>query len=140
MALERQNGELQGVIDKANHAFELLKTLPIEDALNYLRHIRSAANPLAALNLMANGLKRPRQLSELETARNVVPPVQSGLEYELMVSHPMSYPTLLPVVLSATDTDRMLRVPGCGQERSADLRFAILSSAPMMNSERCQMR
>jgi hypothetical protein len=79
-----------------------LKSLPEQDALDLLDRLREAAEPSDALTL------HEKPIAERSTAPQLVAPTQSSLEFELMIQHPISYPTLISTELPFRNPEHLL--------------------------------
>ncbi|GKT95821.1 C6 zinc finger domain containing protein [Colletotrichum tofieldiae] len=84
---------------------EMLKGAPDDEALealNFLRFSNEPANVGSALRSYDVGL------SQVALNRAILPPTQTSLEFELMMRHPLAYPTWAPVQPSKLDLEFLL--------------------------------
>ena len=95
--------ELDTLKHRSNAMEELIDHLrytPKDIAQMILERLRVTSDPALVLrSVQGDMLGHP--ISEITTARGVLPAMQSGLELELMVRHPVAYPTLPPAPESA---------------------------------------
>ncbi|KAI1009715.1 hypothetical protein LB504_002987 [Fusarium proliferatum] len=121
---------LAGILKEPGTLSNLLTTLPYHDALELLNMIRemprdpqSEPEPQsrAAKSVSASASSSsPSSLSlpppwspspsppQCNNAGSLLPPTSSGLEFELMVRHPIAYPILLPVTVSSLPLRELL--------------------------------
>ncbi|WQF75242.1 Putative zn(2)Cys(6) fungal-type DNA-binding domain-containing protein [Colletotrichum destructivum] len=84
---------------------EILKGLPEDEAFEGLQLLRTGNDPaLICLALRGNDAG----LSSAVLNRAILPPKQSSLEFELMMRHPVAYPTWPPPRSSKADLDFLL--------------------------------
>ncbi|GKT54122.1 C6 zinc finger domain containing protein [Colletotrichum tofieldiae] len=84
---------------------EMLKGAPDDEALealNFLRFSNEPADVGSALRSYDVGL------SQVALNRAILPPTQTSLEFELMMRHPLAYPTWAPVQPSKLDLEFLL--------------------------------
>lgn len=96
MVLKRENEALRRRSETLEELVKHMVCMPEDIAQVILWRLRTTSNPLLVLQSI-RGETLSDQLSEQATARGILPLVQSGLEFELMVRHPVSYPTLDPL-------------------------------------------
>jgi hypothetical protein len=89
--------DLQNKVERHEEFLDHLKSIPEEDAIRLLRGLKSTDDPGSGLPLTTHGLSKSRRLSEHKTARAVLPPVRTSLEFELTVLHKIMYPALTPL-------------------------------------------
>ncbi|KUI52891.1 Nitrogen assimilation transcription factor nit-4 [Cytospora mali] len=89
--LRRENEVLKRMVEDSDGTIERLKTLPEDEALALFRRFRAAAGEGSNNNVI--------------TAGSIAAPLQTSLEFELMIRHPISYP-----VVALVDSP-MLTVP-----------------------------
>ncbi|KAJ9129334.1 hypothetical protein NKR23_g12559, partial [Pleurostoma richardsiae] len=97
-SLRRENDNLKSSAEIVDQ----LKSLPEQDALDLLDRLREAAEPSDALTL------HEKPIAERSTAPQLVAPTQSSLEFELMIRHPISYPTLISTELPFRNPEHLL--------------------------------
>ncbi|EXJ68129.1 uncharacterized protein A1O5_08744 [Cladophialophora psammophila CBS 110553] len=90
--LKRENDALRQRSDQLEEFLDLLKNSPMDLAQMSLLKLRHA-DPASVVGLLRAGDPR-NPLSEQKTARAYLPPIQSDLEFERMVRHPVAYPML----------------------------------------------
>ncbi|KAK1974272.1 hypothetical protein LZ30DRAFT_740954 [Colletotrichum cereale] len=84
----------------------MLKRVPDDDALEALQLLRSGNNPAQ----VASALRRyDVGFSQVALNRAILPPPQSSLEFELMMRHPISYPTWAPIQPTNLDLEILLQ-------------------------------
>lgn len=94
-ALVKEIDTLRGNVTALEHFFARLRTTPEQEAHEIMHKLRASTSAdLYAVLKSINHNPVPSQPSECETARGVLPPMQSESEFELMVRHPHAYPTL----------------------------------------------
>ncbi|OBR09654.1 C6 zinc finger domain containing protein [Colletotrichum higginsianum IMI 349063] len=84
---------------------EILKRVPEDEALEGLRLLRTGNDP-ALISSALRGYDAGLSLAALNRAS--LPPIQSSLEFELMMRHPVAYPTWQPFQPSKLDLDFLL--------------------------------
>lgn len=90
-AARRENGELRRRLVESSELLARLKGLPEPDALSLLQRLRLASRPASGLTGLAVEALDSDMAEENE---QTAPPPQSSLEFELMIRHPIAYPTL----------------------------------------------
>ena len=86
--LKRENEILRHRRAELDDLFSRLKSLPDNDSIELLRHLRAGWSPLV--------IKNPfdiQQISEHDIARSALSATNTRLEHELAVSHSSSYPS-----------------------------------------------
>jgi hypothetical protein len=94
--------------DSQRELLQLLRRLPEAQAVALLHQIRDRKG----LSDLFMSQKAPRlgiTLSQHRTARAVLPPTQTSIEFELMMRHPIAYPTLLPVEAHFISVDDLIK-------------------------------
>lgn len=105
MALRREVGELK----KNAKLFDNLVSLPENAAIALLRRLRSPSlDPTLAKAAVGNIVSG----TGLSLAALLPPPIQSSLEFELMMRHPISYPYPAPVAQSWGKDRKLVPEPG----------------------------
>ncbi|GKT51661.1 uncharacterized protein ColSpa_11842 [Colletotrichum spaethianum] len=83
----------------------MLKRVPDEQALEALKLLRTGNEPAE----VGSALRRyDVGLSQVALNRAILPPTQTSLEFELMMRHPLAYPTWAPVEPSKLDLEFLL--------------------------------
>jgi len=83
----------------------LLRTAPHDEAVELLRALRATASRSDE----GGAPNRTLTLSEQDVSRALLGLTQDGLEFELMVRHPVSYPALFPVQVASLPWEALLR-------------------------------
>lgn len=83
----------------------LLKDIPDEDVLEAVQLLRSGNHP-AEVGSVLRGYDAG--LSQIALNRAILPPTQTSLEFELMMRHPIAYPTWAPFLPSKQDLEYLL--------------------------------
>ncbi|KAK2001149.1 hypothetical protein LX36DRAFT_629265 [Colletotrichum falcatum] len=85
---------------------EVLKRVPDDEALEALRLLRTGNDPAE----VGSALRRyDVGLSQVALNRAILPPIQTSLEFELMMRHPLAYPAWAPVQPTKLDLEFLLR-------------------------------
>lgn len=101
--LKRQHDEAAERMEHVSEVLQLLRTVPDDKAHQLFSFIRSADDPMKAVLSLRYSLFRSSALSDHATARAMLPPTRTGLEYELQMLFPTSYLVLSPLDLHDTD-------------------------------------
>lgn len=94
-----QEIEIRSRLREVEDAMTFLKSVPNEQAEDLLKFIKASSDPIAALCSLhqgVQGIPRSPALSNYKATRATFPQA-SQLAYELSLSHPTSYPILVPV-------------------------------------------
>ena len=105
VVLRRQIDLLQQELKDQQELLDYLKSVPETDAIELLRRLRSASSPSTVLSHARGNLHGRHRPSEHIAARAIGPPVNNDLEFELMVSHPVAYPVLVPLDVTSIDVN-----------------------------------
>ncbi|KAK2035693.1 hypothetical protein LZ31DRAFT_421626, partial [Colletotrichum somersetense] len=93
----------------------VLKYVSDDDALEALQLLRSGNDPAQ----VASALRKYKfGLSQVALNRAILPPSQSSLEFELMMRHPISYPTWAPIQPTNLDLEILLQPSKDGRNRT----------------------
>ncbi|KAK2060497.1 hypothetical protein LY76DRAFT_591413 [Colletotrichum caudatum] len=85
---------------------DVLRRVPDDEALEALRLLRNGTEPAE----IGSALRRyDIGLSQVALNRAILPPAQTSLEFELMMRHPVAYPSWAPVQPSKLDLEFLLR-------------------------------
>lgn len=109
MALRRENTSLKRLYGELIEVLDLLEDVPDDAAVDIWRHLKTSRDPTSILSSIRSGVHVIQHPSESRTARSFSPPTQSGLEFELTVRHPMTFPTLVPVNTVIAPSNPLLR-------------------------------
>ena len=93
MALRRENETLKSSLEALEELVNHLKHMPEDVAKVTLQEMRAASNPNRVFQSIKGDTMGIR-LSEHTTAKRILPPMQSGTEFELMLRSPISYPKI----------------------------------------------
>ncbi|KAL1867156.1 hypothetical protein VTK73DRAFT_4318 [Phialemonium thermophilum] len=101
--------------EDAASVVRLLRTLPEDQAAELFRNLRTgsavSANTSSAASShgtpQGGGVALPPESRPLSPG-DLAPPARSSLEFEVMIRHPIAYPTLLPVELAYMTLDELL--------------------------------
>jgi hypothetical protein len=88
---------------------EHLRNVPDEEAIDIIRRLRATNDTSSVLATIKGGASTAYRLSELETARSILPPTETSIEFELGSVHGMVYPVLTPIEVDSIDVDVLLR-------------------------------
>jgi hypothetical protein len=140
MALKRQINDLRHTSQDLQELITLLTYVPEDMAYDVLKRLRLTADVPAVLESM-KGYRLDqgnRVLSEQATARSVLPLVQSTMELELMVRHPMLYPVFDPSLsslLGSIATPSRIRIQKHGLEDRVSSNYpSTFASSPSSGS------
>ncbi|KAK1982946.1 hypothetical protein LZ30DRAFT_748986 [Colletotrichum cereale] len=84
---------------------EILKRVPDDEALEALKLLRNGNEPAEVSSALQS---YDIGLSQVALNRAILPPTQTSLEFELMMRHPLAYPTWAPVQPSKLDLEFLL--------------------------------
>ena len=102
MALKRQINDLRHTSQDLQELITLLTYVPENVAYDVLKRLRLTGDVASVLESMKGYtfVQGSQVLSEQATARSVIPLVQSTMELQLMVRHPVLYPVFDPSLSS----------------------------------------
>ncbi|KJZ77185.1 hypothetical protein HIM_03506 [Hirsutella minnesotensis 3608] len=109
MALKSHIKSLETRLQKHADILQSLRSAPECDALDLLRRLRASSQLSSALASIKGSMATGYRPSELLTARAMLPPTHSSVEFELTLLHEIVYPGLLPLDIGNIDIDHMLR-------------------------------
>lgn len=124
-ALKRQIQYLEQKLKGQTELLDHLKSVPEKDAIELLRGLNSPSDGLVVLASAKSSSLIIRRPSEHQVARGVLPTIRSDLEFELMLRHPMVYPTLIPVDIASIGLSTLF---GPSRRQSSLHEDALLSS------------
>ena len=84
-------------MEDVSEAMAFLKKVPTDRSEEIFRLIKSANDPIETLSSLHQRIQNGTALSNYKATRATFPPTGSRLAYELSISHPASYPILIPV-------------------------------------------
>ncbi|KZL67779.1 c6 transcription factor [Colletotrichum incanum] len=90
---------------KAAELLDMLKRVPDDEVLEALKLLRIGNEPAEVSSALP---KYDVGLSQVALNRAILPPTQTSLEFELMMRHPVAYPTWAPVQPSKLDLEFLL--------------------------------
>lgn len=94
MVLKRENESLKRKFKDVDELVTHLMLLPKDVAQELFLRLSRRATRLQRFSSSKATRRAAIFLSEQTTARDIIPPIPSALEFELMVKHPISYPAL----------------------------------------------
>lgn len=98
-SLKRENKTLQDRLTALDRSVKHICEMPDDEAMSFLKRIRETADPLSTLTSLSMGT--PATSLEQQAARAVLPPVQTKLEHELMVTNSAIYQVIEPIDISS---------------------------------------
>jgi hypothetical protein len=110
LSRERSGSESDSRADESSKGKEILsmlRKLPESQAIDLLRQLREKDGPLPAMESLSTA-QILLTLGQHQTARAALPPMQTNIEFELMMRHPMAYPTLIPVETAFMSIDDLI--------------------------------
>lgn len=102
---------------EARSIVEQLRSAPIDEALQLLEKLRGGrgstsstgtqSSPSSSAVHSSPGIPSPMPVHNY--VRSILPPTRNNLEFELVVRHPIAYPTLLPIPIETLTIDTLLK-------------------------------
>ena len=112
MALKHQLEDVIASLKQHADIIERLRCAPEPEATAILSRLRSTSDVSAVLSAIRTSVSSNR-LSERRTARAVLPPTDTEIEFELWVHHSIVYPALAPIDVLSLNLNNLVR-PGSG--------------------------
>lgn len=107
-----EGGALRKAGEEARSIVELLRSVPYDEAVELLQKLRGGSPPTPAATPSTTVVRKPPSIPPPIPAhfyvRSVIPPTRNNLEFELVVRHPIAYPTLLPIPIESLPIDVLL--------------------------------
>ena len=107
MALKRQVDGLQQKLKDHTEILELIRAMPDSEALEVVRKLRSTSNASVVLSSIKGSVHGAVRPSDNKTARAILPPTESNIEFELTMLHHSVYPALEPLDIGSIDFDNL---------------------------------
>jgi hypothetical protein len=107
MVLQRQIDQLQQEPSEHVEILEHLRSVSEPEALLALRRIKSTPNASMVLSSLRGSAHTTARLSELETARGVLPPTGYETDVELSMLHSLVYPVITPLDVNSMNIDSL---------------------------------
>ncbi|KAK7967895.1 uncharacterized protein PG986_002172 [Apiospora aurea] len=107
--LQSQVQRLTKELDEHNDFLAYLRSVPVEEANNILRQLRTSSDASQVRASVQGSLAERARPSDLRHARGLMSPTGSSIEFELTFLHGMVYPTLVPLDTKNIDIDTLLR-------------------------------
>lgn len=96
MALKSEVETLQRRLQEQTDFIETIRNAPDAEVLSIVRQLRSTEDLLAVISSHQGRIAGPSPLSEHASARAVMPSTETGIEFELGMLHPTTYPISEP--------------------------------------------
>lgn len=116
--LRRENEALKRLIGDSDGTIERLKTLPEDEALALFHRFRATAGENSHNNVI--------------TAGSIVPPLQTSLEFELMIRHPISYPVVALVDSPMLTVPEPIPRPSQPRDKESTFSYAVYVVVPCL--------
>jgi hypothetical protein len=107
MVLQRQIDKLQQELSEHAGILEHLRSVSEPEALLALRRIKSTPNASMVLASFRGSAHTTARLSELKTARGILPPTSYETDVELSMLHSLVYPVITPLDVDSINIDRL---------------------------------
>ncbi|OJJ51804.1 hypothetical protein ASPZODRAFT_22227 [Penicilliopsis zonata CBS 506.65] len=101
--LKREHEMLKSNSRDMLELFQLLKSIPDDEAIDALHRLRTSSSPSSALASIRGGLLATHSPSVSHSARACLPPMSSAYELELLSVHPVAFPALEPLTVTNVD-------------------------------------
>lgn len=109
--LIEENDKLKRNLLEADRALDIIRTTPKERLVQVVQDLRLTENVSTFLaDSRSKCLDHERRFSKHRLSRCYLPPTHSSLEFELMMRHPVAYPTLVPVEAAHVDLEKLLSI------------------------------
>lgn len=111
MALKRRLDKLQQ--DHKEHAeiIQRLRSAPEAEAFEIVRRLRTTSNVSMVLSSIQGSAHNRSRPSDIQASRGILPPTESGIEFELSMLHHLVYPVLAPLDIASVDVDSFFIPP-----------------------------
>ena len=96
MALKSEVETLQRLLQERTNLIDAIRNAPEDEVSTIVERLRSTEDLSAVISSYQGGIGGPSLLSELASARAVVPSTECGIELELVMRHTKMYPSLEP--------------------------------------------
>ena len=144
--LIEENDKLKRNLLEADRALDIIRTTPKERLVQVVQDLRLTENVSTFLaDSRSKCLDHERRFSKHRLARCYLPPMHSSLEFELMMRHPVAYPTLVPVEAAHVDLEKLLSIgrsnSSPGPDGKLDLKLSVLPTVVVNeNMSRCNLQ
>jgi hypothetical protein len=107
MLLQRQIDELQQELSEHVEILEHIRSVSEPEAILAIRRLKSTPNASMVLSSLRGSAHTTARLSELKTARGVLPPTGYETDVELSMLHSLVYPVITPLDVESINIDSL---------------------------------